>query len=489
MGRRARWLYGLPILAFWLVMTAWLWQREFSYRTVDSVASPDPAGTSDAWLALSLQDGQRVGYLHALQTPARREGLDGRQLELQARMALDLLGKSTDLDLSGSIWQATGAERVDFEFAVRSGGHDLTLAGRVLDGQLRAEVESAGEVLPLEMAVDRELVWSGGLGSAVRLPPLEVGERVEIDSFDPVTLSKSAWRLRCVARETLHLAGRAVPTRVLQVTASGLDSRVWVDDDGEVVRAETPLGLVLERVTAAEALAPVESGAGELLEITAIVPRGPRPRRGVDLLELRLSGVRDLSGPAGRLPVDAWQRWTEDGVLRIDSAATAQPPADLSPYLAADVFVQADHPKIRQQAQAIVGVATDPLAQATALHEWVYLRLEKEAVISIPLALEVLDQRRGDCNEHTVLFTALARSIGLPTRIAIGLVWSDELGGFYYHAWPEVFTGEWLRLDPTLGQLRADATHLKLASGGIEDWPRLLPFLGKLEIEVVRMGG
>ena len=99
--------------------------------------------------------------------------------------------------------------------------------------------------------------------------------------------------------------------------------------------------------------------------------------------------------------------------------------------------------------------------------------------------MPLLEQRRGDCNEHAVLYTALARAAGIPTRIAIGLVWSDELGGFYYHAWPEVHVdGSWRWIDPTLGQEVADATHIKLLEGGIESWPQLLPFLGKLEVRV-----
>ena len=42
-------------------------------------------------------------------------------------------------------------------------------------------------------------------------------------------------------------------------------------------------------------------------------------------------------------------------------------------------------------------------------------------------------------------------------------------------------------MDPTLGQPLADATHIKLLNGGIESWPRLLPYLGKLEIEVLEI--
>ena len=63
--------------------------------------------------------------------------------------------------------------------------------------------------------------------------------------------------------------------------------------------------------------------------------------------------------------------------------------------------------------------------------------LEKKPTVSLPSAREVLRTRVGDCNEHTVLYVAMARALGLPARIAVGLVYLR--GAFYYHAWPEVY--------------------------------------------------
>ena len=142
---------------------------------------------------------------------------------------------------------------------------------------------------------------------------------------------------------------------------------------------------------------------------------------------------------------------------------------------------------MRTTAAEIVGEVTDPWSRAMAIYEWVYANIEKESTVSIPSALEVLQNRRGDCNEHTILFAALARSVGIPTRVALGVVWSDRLDGFYYHAWPEVHVGRWIWMDPTLGQPIADATHVKLLTGGIDKWPELISFLGRLQIEVTEL--
>ena len=76
---------------------------------------------------------------------------------------------------------------------------------------------------------------------------------------------------------------------------------------------------------------------------------------------------------------------------------------------------------------------------------------------------------------------------GRPARSQLGLVYSVVYGqgGFYYHAWPEVFVGEWGRMDPTLGQPVADGTHIMFVEGGIGQWSEILPLVGTIRIEVL----
>jgi len=101
--------------------------------------------------------------------------------------------------------------------------------------------------------------------------------------------------------------------------------------------------------------------------------------------------------------------------------------------------------------------------------------------------VDVLEVRKGDCNEHTSLYTALARSIGLPTKVCIGIVYKE--GRFYYHAWPAVFLGSWLPIDPTFGQEIADAAHIKLLEGGFERQADLMRVVGKISVTVLDYPG
>jgi transglutaminase-like putative cysteine protease len=109
--------------------------------------------------------------------------------------------------------------------------------------------------------------------------------------------------------------------------------------------------------------------------------------------------------------------------------------------------------------------------------------LEKSITFSVPNAVQVLETRRGDCNEHTVLFVALARALGLPARTAVGLVYLD--GAFYYHAWPEVWLGQWVAVDPTFGQVPADAAHIRFVIGGLAQQVEIVRLIGNLNIQVL----
>jgi transglutaminase-like putative cysteine protease len=97
-------------------------------------------------------------------------------------------------------------------------------------------------------------------------------------------------------------------------------------------------------------------------------------------------------------------------------------------------------------------------------------------------ALEVLRSKQGECQSHSQLYTALARSLGIPTRIVTGLVYSENLG-FLYHAWAESYVKGWLSVDPTLKQAPSDATHIKLASRREDDQSSVLKMMGKVRIK------
>jgi hypothetical protein len=235
----------------------------------------------------------------------------------------------------------------------------------------------------------------------------------------------------------------------------------------------------------------------DLLQAAAVAPRMRTPisePRDVRLMRIRLGGAElsalDLDGGAQRLTGDVLELRDPQGL----KPERADP--DSARALAAEAFIESDAPEIIAEAEKAVSGVTGARARAERLTRYVNQLLDKKPTVSLPSAREVLRTKVGDCNEHTVLYVAMARALGIPARINVGLVYIH--GAFYYHAWPEVYleegagglglgarSGLWLPVDPTLNQFPADATHLRLARGGLDKQTVILPLMGKLTMDVL----
>jgi transglutaminase-like putative cysteine protease len=126
-------------------------------------------------------------------------------------------------------------------------------------------------------------------------------------------------------------------------------------------------------------------------------------------------------------------------------------------------------------------VSRDDLSpvKAKKLVAWVHEKIQKRPVLSVPNALETLQNRMGDCNEHAVLLAALARAAGIPAQVESGLVY--QRGRFYYHAWNVFYLGTWITADSSMGQFPADVTHIRFVRG-TEKQIDFVRFIGRVRL-------
>lgn len=133
---------------------------------------------------------------------------------------------------------------------------------------------------------------------------------------------------------------------------------------------------------------------------------------------------------------------------------------ELADYLRDEPGIQVSDKRIKMQAKRIVKGETNAFKAARRIHRWVYDNIDGSDEFINNSAIDVLMERSGVCRHSAYLFTALARSVGIPTRVATGMVFGDD--GFYAHAWVECFVGEWVPFDPSRSRVEVDATHIKL---------------------------
>jgi transglutaminase-like putative cysteine protease len=116
-------------------------------------------------------------------------------------------------------------------------------------------------------------------------------------------------------------------------------------------------------------------------------------------------------------------------------------------------------------ARDLVADAVTPYAQAVALQRWFRSEFTYDLDTRLDGSLDAIEQflveRRGYCEQFAGAYAALARSIGLPSRVAVGFTPGDlgadgayRVRGRHAHAWPEVwFDGiGWIGFEPTPGR-------------------------------------
>lgn len=387
----------------------------------------------------------------------------------------------------------------------------LRAAGLVTDDTLLTLIVNVGAAAPdtQRITLPRGTLLPNVIPLVLARPAgPRVGDERELSVFDPMALAPKRVRVSVAAESLFVLADSAArdtrgawrvartdTVRAWRVEGEGVISG-WIDRQGRMVDGML-LGLVPLRRTTYElaydawnedAARGSLTSSRDIQETTAIAASAPiTNKRRLATLRVVLTGTTldgyELDGARQSLRGDTLvvNRATAEDLVPSYQLGEAGP--ELASFLAAEPLVQSDEPAIRALAERIVGDTRDPSIAAERLTRWVYDSLEKRISFSVPDAMQVLRLRAGDCNEHTQLYVALARSIGIPARSAAGLAYVR--GKFYYHAWPEVHLGEWVPVDPTFGQFPADAAHLRFVTGGFTRQAELLRLIGALEIEVL----
>jgi len=170
---------------------------------------------------------------------------------------------------------------------------------------------------------------------------------------------------------------------------------------------------------------------------------------------------------------------------------------EFTKYLASTTFCQSDDPDIEQVAKAIVGDEQNSWVASKKIAEWVSREMKPNYDVGFASAKEILGNREGDCSEHTVLMVALCRSVGIPARAAVGVMYGQ--GIFAYHMWPEVYVGKWvgldakwLAVDKNSGEYYTDATHIKLGDSALDEGifqemgQAMSEVIGKLKLKVLK---
>jgi transglutaminase-like putative cysteine protease len=306
-----------------------------------------------------------------------------------------------------------------FEFSLDPGTGPVQVSGRVSGRHISLTIKTQSGTQTEERDLTDVPVLSVNLPRRLAAMGFKPGTEQQFVVFDPATLSSETVTIGVGKRELVSVfapaivalgnqrigsrTNRPIPAFRVEMAFAGLRTSSWVTDTGEVVREESPLGLLTVRESPEDAQRLAIGGRiqGDMLETAAVQPRRQTKNRIDDPRDVRRIRIRiqgaDLTAPEMR---GAGQSLNGD-VLEIVDARTLQAgPADpgIAQYLRPEPFIESDDPGIHAEAETAIAGATDPRVKAERLVRRVNALLDKKPTVSLPSAREVLRTKVGDCN-------------------------------------------------------------------------------------------
>lgn len=466
-----------------------------SYAVVASwlCLAPASAFATDTWMTVML-DGQKVGRAHI------QRDVQGDQVITLQSLDLRLNRFKTPLVTHSEARLVETAAGTPLSFSIRSGQGEATTE---IDAQPHGD-----QVFQISTAMASKntvtlLKWPEGatLAEGQRLTLVKHGFRpgtaYTLSMFQPDRQQVANLEVTVAGDEMVDLPGGKERLHHLREELKGSSGSqwtdVWVDDAGFIRRSIAPmLAYHIEMAACDQACATAPDQDVDVLR-TAMA-QSPRLIPGA----LRIAPIRYRISVQGNHPapfVETDEQRVSDigpGIYQVDVGRPLPHGDEEGPTkedTEANAWVQSDAPEIREAALAIVGNAKSDRARVRSLRSYLTDRIDTKGMdIGYATALETLQSLKGDCTEHAVLLTALARSLGIPARVVTGLVYVDRFAGanrvFIPHAWTQVWlNGRWESFDSAQG--RYDSTHIALGVGDGAPWHFFdaMAVLGSVHIE------
>ncbi len=441
---------------------------------------------SEEWLGIFIQ-GQRVGY-----TFTKIKKLEqGLEIETNSQMTINMMNEVTTLKTQVFAITDSAYALTDFSLLINAKGHESKIEGSIRNSKLTLNTYSQGIKHTQIKELKEKPYIPDVIDLIVQKKNLKPGVEITLPYFDPTSQSTGKARIKVYPEEKVMVLNKEMKGKKIEINYMGVVSYIWLDENNKIVKNETP-NLFMEMIPMSkeEALAEVKpQEAFDLLSFFSIKLSNPLPEdRKISFVKLKLTGI---SSEGLDLNDDFQRAVSEDPLIIEISLADITSLNDLTvpinqqkEFLSPSNYIQCNHPDIIKSAKQMAGKEKSAINITKRVTNGVYRMLKKVPTPSMPSAIDVLKTKEGDCNEHSILFTALLRTLGIPTKIYVGLV-NLQGDAYFYHAWCAVWLGKWVPVDPTFNQFPADVYHLKLKEGEISDWAEVMKVVGKLKIEVL----
>jgi hypothetical protein len=484
---------------------------------------PDSAGkiVHETWDAIYVQ-GQKSGYHHVTVREFTRDGQVLRRVAQEMSMTVKR-GGAVNVIQAETGDEETLDGKVVGVFLKIGLARDLMVnnVGKIDGKVMRVKIQQKGKA-----AYEREIPWDDNVIGLIAEENLlkdrkaKPGDRISYRLYAPVVTNVVTTEVEVKEWEKVPLNGRvrkllrveSKPDKVEEVQLP--TQTLWFDEEYRVVQSQVEMPgigeLTYVRTTADDAKKPLGK-VPDLFTIQDIVLNklinNPHGQRAVTYRVTLTAPQKDIHDIEKTFATgDGRQEITvlSDNAFDLRIKAVRQPPATSAKakvaeeYTKSNFFITSADARVKKHARAAVGDETDPWRKAQRIERWVRDNMTALNFDNgIAPADWVAEHLEGDCTEFAMLGAAMCRAEGVPSRTALGLVYhvagSPKLS---YHMWMEVnVNGQWVALDPTLGQGSVGPAHVKISDHSWHDVHSFTPLLpvhrvmaGKPKFEVLKVG-
>lgn len=442
------------------------------------------------WYGVYLQ-GKKVGFLESGRSK-RSDGSWASQQTMTAKIAG--MGQAVSVEvLTEHVFDGKSGALTGLTFRQTAPTGAVEVSGTRKPGatDFPLNVKAAGETRTISASTHETIEEVHAGEWLARDKAAKVGSKRSVKVFDASIQKLTTINYEISKIEQRILDGVSVPVRFVKSVMPDLniEEESVFSPDGRVLESHIA-GLFTIRLEDEKRAKDVGYSQDVLVTFVVPVDRKIEDPGKVSGLKVNFTGAKNFAMPSHsrqtstvegdqiKVSVQRHQFAPESSVSLPISAAVYG--ADLKP----EPLIQSDSPELRRQALSIVGKEKNAYRAAHKLLDWVYRNVDKAYVPAVSNALEVYKTRKGDCGEHAALFVALARAAGIPARPVVGITYWPPGNGFGYHAWAEIFVGEWIQVDPTQNAMSADATHIQLAGGDLAEQAKITMLIGKLKAQI-----
>jgi Transglutaminase-like superfamily len=450
-----------------------------------------------------------VGFSHKRTFVSETLGVNYFQHELDSRIRVSVRNMPQEQRIRILTIERDNGELITIEGSLELGPNKQTFKGSVNQEVLRLSGDDNGKRFDVQLEWRKDYRGPFAVEQSMLRKPMSPGDLRKLKYFDPLRrkLVDGVLDAKAYIPTPTMLGGSQELLEVRSIGMIGVggsQSLLWVDKNGDALKSFVPendilsyrstsiAGQIFETCTNLRALPAfeiplrgnIEKFLGDGNEMASTTFRFRHKTADIYPMFTDKVGLSVKSVDPRTVDVTVYRNRTEADAF-FSTTSAAKTPA----YLANSDFVPKESSSIQKLGSGVMAsdrsLSNDSsnTDKAKAVQREIQKRMaRKEYDVQIRPLAYVAKSRKGNCVEHATMLAAVCRSLGIPTRIAIGVKYNDseENPAMKFHAWVEIQDGpRWVAMDSSQESFPTFIDRVKFRDS---DFNSENPYLELLEV-------